>query len=106
MSGNYAGYYGSLQEAGYMFVDEQSSYNVTACASRCDATAYCKGFSIYYERDPTLQPADACPNPSPLTSIRCTYYTQAVGASYTTNIGEWRDSFAVVIAGANGYTKN
>lgn len=81
------------------------SYNVSQCGSLCDGTAGCKSFNVYYERNPTLNPADACPDPAPLANIVCTIWGASVNETQLTNVGQWRSSFAVVIAGSNGYTK-
>jgi len=89
-----------------MFYTQMTSYNQAACAATCDSTPYCKGFSIYYERDPTLNPGPACKDPSAMTQIRCAFYTQAVSSNFAVNAGEWRSDFAVVVSGANGYSKN
>ena len=86
-------------------MSQMSVYDPSVCASQCDSVSSCKGFTIYYERDPIVQPAAACADPNAQTSVRCAYYSSAVDSKYATNIGEWRSSFAVVIAGANGYSK-
>ena len=88
-----------------MFATSLSSYDHTSCAALCDTMSDCKGFTIYYERDPILNPATACPNPDMQTTVRCAFYNQPVSSKFATNVGEWRNSFAVVISGANGYSK-
>ncbi|KAF2224641.1 hypothetical protein BDZ85DRAFT_279874 [Elsinoe ampelina] len=101
----YAGFYASLNQDGYIGMLNLATYNVTECSAQCDSITGCKGFSIYYERSPTQNPASECPNPSMQTTIRCTFYNAAVDYQKATNIGEWRNQFAVVITGANGYSK-
>lgn len=90
-----------------------NSYNTIECAQFCDATYGCGGFNIYYERDPEVNPADACPNPPSTTNIKCSLWGAAVTPESATNDGQWRgpmdannQAFHVVIAGSNGYSKN
>ncbi|KAI5277001.1 hypothetical protein E4T47_00017 [Aureobasidium subglaciale] len=101
----FAGFYASQSQAGYMFYTELSSYNPSQCAAICDGNSACKGFNIYFERNPKLSPGDGCSNPAPQISVKCAFYSTAVSEAYAVNVGSWRSSFNVVITGANGYTK-
>ncbi|KAH7014187.1 uncharacterized protein B0I36DRAFT_355439 [Microdochium trichocladiopsis] len=82
-----------------------SSYDVGYCASQCNSVSGCNAFNIYYERDPSLDPAPSCANPASTTVMKCILWGQAVSAASATNTGQWRNDFQVVIAGSNGYTK-
>ncbi|PSN69230.1 hypothetical protein BS50DRAFT_599541 [Corynespora cassiicola Philippines] len=98
---------GSTQQAGYLTYKnlDGGAYNVDACAAFCDSVRYCLGFNIYYERDPSVDPGQACPNPAPFTNVKCSLYGYPVAAGSATNTGQWRNQFHVVIAGSNGYSK-
>lgn len=82
-----------------------TSYSPNACANYCNQATGCQAFNIYFERDPTLNPADACPNPASTTNIKCTLYGSQINSASATNMGQYRDQFHVVIAGSNGYNK-
>ncbi|KAI8317307.1 hypothetical protein K4K59_008606 [Colletotrichum sp. SAR11_240] len=106
---------------GYMGYATLDSYDTKACAAKCDAINGCVAFNIYFERDPTVvsmpplpdeekkpsntiqEPADSCPNPASTNVIKCVFWGGPVYESYTTNRGQWRNQFEVVIAGSNGY---
>ena len=105
---------GSSQQIGYITYKniDSGEYDVNACAAFCDSETYCLGFNIYYERDPSVDPAAACPNPPPITNVKCSLYGYNVAAKAATNEGQWRgpqdatgQSFHVVIVGSNGYSK-
>ncbi|GAM89134.1 hypothetical protein ANO11243_071690 [Dothideomycetidae sp. 11243] len=98
-------YYSALNQPGYMFYTNLATYSPATCSATCDSTAGCAGFTIYYERSPSLQPATGCLNPPMITLIRCAFYSQPINSQYATNVGQWRGTFAVVLAGANGYNK-
>ncbi|KAF2111601.1 hypothetical protein BDV96DRAFT_499317 [Lophiotrema nucula] len=108
-----SGYFQSFQnlqasnkEDGYMDYSSLSSYDVSACAARCDAKDGCSSFNIYFERDPTLRPAASCANPASTTNIKCVLWGSLISAQNAVNTGQWRRDFHVVIAGSNGYVKN
>ena len=82
-----------------------TSYSPSQCASYCNQVSNCLGFNIYYERDPSLNPGAACPNPASQTNIKCTLYGSQVSAASATNTGQYRAQFHVVIAGSNGYNR-
>lgn len=97
----------------YMGLKTLASYDTIECAQFCDATYGCRGFNIYFERDPSVNPADACPNPPSITNVKCTLWGAGVTPESATNDGQWRgpmdvngQAFHVVIAGSSGYNKN
>jgi hypothetical protein len=55
---------------GYMGYTTLSSYDTLKCASKCNAINGCMSFNLYFERDPSLEPASACPNPTSTTIIK------------------------------------
>lgn len=93
----------SVNSAGYLTFTTQGSYNVSTCASSCQAVAGCRAFNIYAERAPSLAPAAGCENPASITNIKCVMFGAPVGVSDAVNYGEWRNSFGVVVAGSNAY---
>lgn len=105
MSGIYAGYYATLRMDGYLTFSDISSYDPQICASKCDNMTGCKSYTIYFERNPLVLPAPACPDPAAAASIRCAFYAQVITPIFATNVGQWRQDFGVVIAGANAYNK-
>jgi len=56
-------------------------------------------------RDPILNPAPGCTNPTATTNIGCTLYGAPPTSANLTNVGQFRQQFQVVIAGSNGYAK-
>lgn len=86
----------------YLGYYEQKSYSASDCAAHCDDTKGCVGFNLYFERDPSLQPAAECPNPAPVTTIKCALFGSPVKVADAINFGQWREQFHVVIAGSNG----
>lgn len=95
---------GSTQQIGYLTYKtiDSGDYDVKSCADFCDSEKYCLGFNIYYERDPSVEPADSCANPDPITNVKCALYGYPVASGSATNYGQWRNDFHVVIAGSNG----
>lgn len=59
---------------------------------------------IDYERNPTIDIGDSCPDSSGLTRIKCAFWSSAVTASQATNVGQNVGNFKVVITGSNAYT--
>ncbi|KAI1331441.1 hypothetical protein F5Y16DRAFT_268412 [Xylariaceae sp. FL0255] len=91
---------------GYLGLTSLSSYSPDTCAQQCNNIGdACSGFNLFFERDPTLEPADACPNPASTTVIKCVFWGGYLGSESATNSGQWRDQFQVVVAGSNGYMK-
>jgi hypothetical protein len=105
---------GSSQQIGYLTYKniETGSYDVQACADFCNSEKYCLGFNLYYERDPSVDPGVNCPNPAPITNLKCAIYGYNVAKLAATNTGEDRgpadsqgNKFNVIIVGSNGYSK-
>ncbi|KZF25400.1 hypothetical protein L228DRAFT_265869 [Xylona heveae TC161] len=96
---------GSVSLPSYLGLYTLQSYDPLQCQQLCDAADSCYGFNIYFERDPSVNPADACPNPPSFTNIKCTLWGSHVTAQSASNMGGYRDQFQVVIAGSNGYNK-
>ncbi|KAI7157745.1 glycoside hydrolase [Hortaea werneckii] len=96
---------GSSSAYGYMGFTTLRSYDTQTCANKCDSIKGCLGFNLYFERDPTVEPAAACPNPSSTNNIKCVFWGGYLEAAGATNTGQWRQNFQVVIAGSNGYMK-
>lgn len=97
---------GSVSASSYMGYYTLNSYDTVQCAHYCDAADGCMSFNVFYERDPSVDPADACPNPSSTVPIKCTLWGLPINAAMATNMGQWRDQFQVVIAASNGYVSN
>lgn len=94
---------GSLSASNYMGLYTLDSFDTLACASKCDQASECVAFNVYIERDPSQEPnATSCPNPSSTTNYRCTLWGAPVASGQATNMGQWRDSFQIVITGSNG----
>ena len=96
---------GSSNANSYMGLYTLQSYDTIKCQEYCDAADLCTAFNIYFERDPTVNPADACSNPPAFTNVKCTLWGSGVTTESANNLGQYRDQFHVVIAGSNGYTK-
>ncbi|KAL9115553.1 MAG: hypothetical protein Q9187_007292, partial [Circinaria calcarea] len=64
----------STQQAGYMGLYTLSSYDTIKCQQYCDTAPSCYAFNMYMERDPSVDPADDCPNPPSITNFKCTLY--------------------------------
>jgi hypothetical protein len=90
----------------YMGLYTLKTYDTIKCQQLCDAANLCTAFNMYFERDPTVDPGDACPNPPSFTNIKCTLWGSGVTTEAAVNAGQYRNQFQVVIAGSNGYTKN
>lgn len=99
---------GSTSYGTFMELITINSYDPVQCAHLCDSNPDgCTSFNLYYERDPTVNPAPACLNPSSLTNVKCTLWKASTqSGAGATNTGQWRYDFHVVIAGSNGYFKD
>lgn len=109
---SFSGLTGSVSLSTYMGLYTLNKYDPALCASYCDQATGCLGINLYFERDPSVNPADACPNPASMTNIKCTLWGSQVTAASANNEGQWRgpgdaqgQAFHVVIAGSNGYSK-
>ncbi|KAF2662677.1 hypothetical protein K491DRAFT_753220 [Lophiostoma macrostomum CBS 122681] len=105
----------STQQVGYLTYKSLSngSYNIPECAAFCDSVQLCMAFNVWYERDPSITPAAACPNPAPVTNAKCALYGYPVSRESATNVGQYRgpqdangQAFQVVVIGSNGYSKS
>ena len=82
------------------------SYGVEECADFCNKTPLCKGFNVYVERDPSINPGDcSCPNPPSFANFKCSVWGSSVEAVDAVNYGQTRNEFQVVIVASNGYEK-
>ncbi|KAI5272739.1 hypothetical protein E4T47_04101 [Aureobasidium subglaciale] len=91
---------------GYMGYTTLSSYDTEKCASKCNAINGCMSFNLYFERDPSVEPAATCTDPASVTMIKCVFWGGPVSQSNANNYGQYRNKFQVVIAGSNGYMNN
>ncbi|CZT20668.1 uncharacterized protein RCC_06526 [Ramularia collo-cygni] len=96
---------GSTQQNSYLTYYVLDSYNPRTCAAYCDKVDLCTAFNIYFERDPSVDPGTACPNPPSITNIKCTLWGSSISRETATNTGQYREQFHVVVAGSNGYDK-
>ncbi|KAI7205512.1 hypothetical protein D0869_00151 [Hortaea werneckii] len=107
---------GSVSAQSYLGSYTFQTYDVEACASKCDCTELCTSFNIFAERDPSLNPTKNnsnaptvwgyyCPNPPSMTSFKCTLWGSDIEAADATNKGGYREDFEVVITASNGYDK-
>jgi len=94
----------AMNYLGYTVVNTGKGYDVEYCASKCDAKAGCLSFNIYFERDPTVEPAASCPDPEAFANIKCSFWGTGLDATTANNKGQWRNKFEVAIAGSNAYT--
>lgn len=78
------------------------TYDPAACQALCDAADLCTAFNIYFERDPTVNPADNCRDPPSVTNIKCTLWGSRLTPETAVNAGQLREDFHVVITGSNG----
>lgn len=94
----------STQQIGYLTYKnlETGTYAVDDCAAFCNSEKYCLAFNIFYERDPSKDPASTCDNPEPITNVKCSIYGYPVAEASATNEGQFRENFHVVITGSNG----
>jgi hypothetical protein len=94
----------SLEGCGYLGYTPYDTYNVAQAAQDCLNKDGCRGFNIYYERDPSVTPDYTdCKNPASTTVIKAAFFGNTVSPSGATNVGQYRSDFQVIIAGSNGY---
>ncbi|PPJ55541.1 hypothetical protein CBER1_05393 [Cercospora berteroae] len=96
---------GSTQQNSYLTYYVLDKYSPPECAKKCDAVKLCTAFNIYVERDPSLEPGPACPNPKSVSNYKCALWGSDISASTATNTGQYRDDFHVVITASNGYSR-
>ncbi|KAI5362244.1 hypothetical protein Slin15195_G058950 [Septoria linicola] len=96
---------GSTQQNSYLTYYVLDKYSVTDCAKKCDAVDLCTAFNIYVERDPSLNPGPACPDPKSVSNYKCALWGSDISAETATNVGQYREKFHVVITASNGYSR-
>ncbi|KAI9663032.1 MAG: hypothetical protein M1821_008080 [Bathelium mastoideum] len=96
---------GAVQSPSYLGYYILNSYDTIKCQEYCDAANGCNAFNVYIERDPSVDPADACPNPPSTANYKCSLFGAPVCDDMATNVGQYREQFHVVITGSNGYVK-
>jgi hypothetical protein len=58
----------------YMGFTLMTSYDVTGCATKCNAISGCNSFNIYFERDPSVNPDDSsCSDPPSTVQVKVTF---------------------------------
>ncbi|CAO2655368.1 Nn.00g104320.m01.CDS01 [Neocucurbitaria sp. VM-36] len=94
----------------YITYFDLSSYSPQECADNCASVNGCQAFNVYFERDPSVEPGDDCPNPPANILAKCALFSQPVQDFQATNYGQIRgppddngDSFIVAIRGSNAY---
>ncbi|KAH0175118.1 glycoside hydrolase, partial [Aureobasidium melanogenum] len=91
---------------GYLGYSLLDSYDTRACAANCNKVSGCLSFNILFQRDPSVDPgsgATGCEDPASVTHIKCVLWGGPTNLKNTVNTGSTQNSFAVVIAGSNGY---
>lgn len=96
---------GSTQQNSYLTYYVLNSYDINKCASYCNNVNLCTAFNLYVERDPSVDPGAACPNPPSTTNYKCALWGSSISRDTATNTGQYREQFHVVIAASNGYDK-
>lgn len=99
---NLGGANSAINYLGYTVVN--TGYDVDYCAAKCTSKAGCLSFNIYFERDPTVDLGNDCPDPEAFAKIKCSFWGTGLDTSTANNIGQWRNKFEVAIAGSNAYT--
>lgn len=93
------------------------TYDVSACAAKCNEVSSCNSFNLYIERDPSVNPTKNdstaptvwgyfCPDPASMTNFKCALWGDGIYNSTATNVGQTREDFEVVIVGSNAFVKN
>jgi len=72
----------------YMGLYTLKTYDTVKCQQLCDAANLCTAFNMYFKRDPTVDPGDACPNPPSITNIKCTLWGSGVTTEAAVNAGQ------------------
>ncbi|KAI4725690.1 hypothetical protein E4T49_06575 [Aureobasidium sp. EXF-10728] len=101
----------SVSACSYQGYKTYKSYDVNQAAADCNNIKGCKGFNIFFERDPSVDPGYGCDNPASTTVIKvsnitgslASFWGNVITAASATNKGQYRDNFQVVIAGSNAY---
>lgn len=95
----------SSVEGAYLTYSTLDSYNASECAASCNNRTGCEAFNIYFERQPTEDVGEDCPNPPASTAIKCVLWASGVNKENTNNNGTTTYGFTILIAGSNGYNK-
>jgi len=74
----------------FLGVRTLGSYDPFTCADYCDKTTGCSAFNIFFERDPTLDPGEYCPDPPGTPNIKCTLWGVLLDSTMATNTGQGR----------------
>lgn len=94
---------GSANGDKYITYFNFQSYDINACATKCDQTSGCAAFNLYFERNPTVSTDPlCCPNPPSMTNIKCALWGSTLDKKSASNKGQYRNSFEVVMGGSNG----
>jgi len=80
----------SVSGGGYLGFKVIPYYDPFLCASICDDMKGCLGFNIFFERDPTLEPSEYCPNPPAGINVKCSFWRKQINANGDMNPGEQR----------------
>ncbi|RYN29156.1 hypothetical protein AA0112_g7183 [Alternaria arborescens] len=96
----------------YMLYVQLKSYNSKTCAELCNKYEGCDSFNIYIQRDPSVVPGPACPNPAPIFVTKCALYSEPEQLSSCTNFGQHvgpvdadGEAFKIAMRGSNAYKK-
>ncbi|KXJ88186.1 hypothetical protein Micbo1qcDRAFT_178341 [Microdochium bolleyi] len=101
---NFFGLEGATTGGDYITYSTLPEYNPELCLKKCKETSNCKGFNIFFERDPSKIPGSGCENPASNINIKCSLWAKEIATKDATNTGGYRAGFHVVITGSNGYT--
>ncbi|CAN9281298.1 unnamed protein product [Alternaria sp. RS040] len=96
----------------YMLYVQLESYSSETCAELCNKYEGCDSFNIYIQRDPSVVPGPACPNPAPIFVTKCALYSEPEQLSSCTNFGQHvgpvdadGEAFKIAMRGSNAYKK-
>ncbi|RYN98252.1 hypothetical protein AA0120_g2573 [Alternaria tenuissima] len=96
----------------YMLYVQLKSYSPETCAELCNKYEGCDSFNIYIQRDPSVVPGPACPNPAPIFVTKCALYSEPEQLSSCTNFGQHvgpvdadGEAFKIAMRGSNAYKK-
>ncbi|KAF1965318.1 hypothetical protein BU23DRAFT_627726 [Bimuria novae-zelandiae CBS 107.79] len=88
-----------------------TTYDVDACADKCDTEPGCASFNIYFTREPSRRIIQGlCEIPPTITNIVCGLYRSKINMNSTTNdrqlVSPAPTAFERDQIGSNGYNKN
>ena len=64
------------------------TYDSETCGKLCNGMVGCMAVNIYFERDPSVDPGASCPDPDPVTMIKCVFWGGPVTADNALNNGQ------------------